>query len=472
MTPHLPIERRLTWTIAALAAVASGAGLLWPRLYAESALSGAMRGQDVVTLLAVLALLLAQQMLERGSIRALPVWLGLMGYIAYTYTGAAFAYPFNALFLVYIALFALSIAALWRTLSRARSRRLEVPIGARAPRRLVAAFLVLLALVLTANELAQIIVAWARGELPALIAASNGTGNFVYVLDLGLVVPLCLISAHRLALCRPGGVLLSASLLVLSTCMGLALLAMTSFQTLDRGRALSELVAYLALCGASGLLAVCLLAEWPSFRPHPSRRLDAWLARGSFSDQIAVRSTASPERLLHALARVRPCDMPLAMLLGTLRYLPARFGSARARHQAALDAQQPFLEALCAGRGTIVLERNSDELIVGTIGKLHHVRDQELVDLHTALDFVQFDAPGYDKLAMSLRAERAGGDTWLILEHRTRATTLDAARQFARYFRVIRPTGALVSRQLLKAAVRIAEQERRVERGLHVVEHG
>jgi hypothetical protein len=286
-------------------------------------------------------------------------------------------------------------------------------------------------------------------------------------------VPLCFISAGRLALFRPGGALLSASLLVLSTCMGLALLAMATFQALDPGPALSELIAYLALCGVAGLLTVWLLAQWPSFRPHPSCRLDAWLAPGSsFSDQIAVRSTASPEELLHALARVRPCDMPLAMLLGTLRYLPARFGSARARHQATLDAQQPFLDALCAGRGTIVLERSSDELIVGTIGKLHQIRDQELVGLRTALDFVQFDAPGHEKLAMSLRAERAGGHTWLILEHRTRATTPDAARQFARYFSVIRPAGAFVSRQLLKAAVRIAEHERRSARGLHVVEQG
>jgi hypothetical protein len=211
--------------------------------------------------------------------------------------------------------------------------------------------------------------------------------------------------------------------------------------------------------------ALPLFAKRPSYRAAPSRRLDRWLPRDSFRDSIAVRSTASPAQLMDAVARVRPSDMPLAMLLGGLRYLPARFGSAQARRHLSLDPQEPFLPALCAGRGSIILEQAGDELIIGTVGKLHQLRDQELVDLHTATEFIDFAAPGHEKLAMSLRAEQAAGHTWLVLEHRTRATTPEAARRFARYFRVIRPAGACVTRQLLRAAARIAERETRLEGG-------
>lgn len=464
--------RRLTGLIAALAAAASGAGLFWPSLYSESALRGAMRGQDLVTLLCLPPLALAQRALARGSRRALPVWFGLMGYLAYTYTGAAFGYRFNPLFLVYIGLFALSIAALSSTLWRLRARQLEATLGERAPRGLVAGFLVLLAIVLGAAELGQIVAAWARGEWPALLAMSGGAGNFVYVLDLGMVVPLCFIAAHRIVRSRPGGALLSASLLVMSCSMGLSLLAMRGLQPTGIGAMDAvELAVYLVLASVPGLLASWLLAEWPSYRPSPSRRLDEWLPRGSFHDSIAVRSTASPAQLMQALARVRPSDMPLAMLFGRLRYLPGRSGSPRARRQASLDAGEPFLASLCAGRGSVVLEQTSDEIIIGTIGKLHQLRDQELIDLRSAREFLDFAAADHEKLAMSLRAERAGEHTWLILEHRTRATTAEAARRFALYFRVIRPAGAFVTRHLLRAAARIAERDSRLGGGLRVLEH-
>jgi len=197
-----------------------------------------------------------------------------------------------------------------------------------------------------------------------------------------------------------------------------------------------------------------------------SLMLETWLPRGGmpgrcFSDSIVVRSAASAPALLRAVERVRGSDMPLATFLGAVRYLPARFGSGAASRRArAAESDLPFVPSLYTRLGSILLARTPSELIIGTIGKLHQIRDQELVSVPDGAAFLAFDEPDHEKLAMSLRVGADQRGSWLALEHRTRATDADAERKFARYWRVIRPAGAFVTRQLLIAAARRANGER------------
>jgi hypothetical protein len=250
--------RFLQWSsclLVGLAAVAAGCGLLVPGLYREWALGPAMKGQDLVTLAMLPVLLAALPATRRGSAGASLVRVGLVGYLLYSYAGAAFAYRFNALFLLYVALFSLSLATLVAALRDIDLGALHARLGRSEARRPVAVFLVLLALLLVASELGQIIPALLAGRVPALLVRSEGAGNFVYVLDLGVVAPLAIGGAVLLWRGSPWGELIAGCIVVKAATMGLALLSMTWFaaragQPVERGLT----AGYVAMTVASLLL--------------------------------------------------------------------------------------------------------------------------------------------------------------------------------------------------------------------------
>lgn len=218
---------RLTLILLPLLVAASLAGLLWPGLYREpAAIVPAMRGQDIVTLLCVPALLAALLAHRRGSARGTLAWMGLLGYVLYTYLGAALAYYVNQVTLLYIALLSLSGAALVCAVAGVDPLALQRAFGPAAPRRSVAAFLALIALMLAAIELSQLIRYLLTAELPVAVRLAGGGHYYVYGLDLGVVVPLCLLAAVWLWQRRPWGEVLAGYLLIKATTMGLALLAM------------------------------------------------------------------------------------------------------------------------------------------------------------------------------------------------------------------------------------------------------
>jgi hypothetical protein len=219
----------LTPGLAVLAGVASAYGLLDPTLYAGSALGDAMRGQDLLTLLTLPVLLATLPAVRRESAPATVVWLGLLGYLLYTYIGAAFAYPFNRLFLVCVAAFSLALGALVGALAATDATQIHRQLGSTAPRKMVSLFLFFIALMLGVSELGQIIPALASGTVPELIRRSEGAGNFVYVLDLGVVMPFAVIGGIGLWRRAAWADLLAGILLIKAATMGLALIAMTLF---------------------------------------------------------------------------------------------------------------------------------------------------------------------------------------------------------------------------------------------------
>jgi len=182
----------------------------------------------------------------------------------------------------------------------------------------------------------------------------------------------------------------------------------------------------------------------------PRWAIDNVVPETEFRDVISVTVNAAPSAIFEALRQVTPNDMPVANALGTLRYLPGRI---LGRATVAADAAHPFISTLLEN-GTVVLEESPDqELVFGSAGKYHQLLDQEPEPFHTAEEFHAFNNPACQKLVMSIRVEPTGtpGLNRLVLEHRTQALTPEAGRRFRRYWLVIKPLGALVTKQLLWA---------------------
>jgi pimeloyl-ACP methyl ester carboxylesterase len=197
--------------------------------------------------------------------------------------------------------------------------------------------------------------------------------------------------------------------------------------------------------------------------PVPASPLFDAVADGAqFRDQIAIVVKASPDATFRALREIRLPDMKLAWLLGEVRYLPSRI----AGHMPAVDRKTPFFETLIAG-GTLVLRDDTPrEVITGSAAQLHRV-NQAPRRFASREAFDAFTDPEHEKLFMSVRVAPTGrpGESWLVLEHATRALSSNAERKFARYWRIIKPLGAFVSWQLLRAVRRRAERAVGAPRG-------
>ena len=186
-----------------------------------------------------------------------------------------------------------------------------------------------------------------------------------------------------------------------------------------------------------------------------SAMFDELAGNTPFRDVIIVDANASPLAIFEALRTVTLRDMKLAWLLGELRYLPARLLG----RQGAGDSTKPFFASLL-NRGTVILaDRTPREIVMGSAGVLHRIVDQAPVHQVDKGSFHAFSDPAYEKLIMSFRVEASGrvGHRLIVLEHATVPLSPDAARRFKPYWSFIRPTGAFVSRQLLKAIARRAE---------------
>jgi hypothetical protein len=244
---HQSALRWLIWPIGALALFAAGAGLFWPGggqpypytnhrgeavlingrgLYFYDTVSSAaqMQGNDLVTLAVGLPLLACSAWLAlRGSLRGRLLLSGTLGFFLYTYMSMSMLTAYNELFLVYVALFALSLFAFILSMLSFDLADLPRHFSERLPRRWIAGSLFTIGGFLLIAWLARIVPALLQSRDPAL---ENTTTLVIQAMDLALIVPLAILSGALLLRRSPWGYLLASVFVMKTISLGLAISTM------------------------------------------------------------------------------------------------------------------------------------------------------------------------------------------------------------------------------------------------------
>lgn len=260
----------IVWTVA-LAVVLVAAttyGLVadgYRETPARELLGATLRGQDLLTLLTVPALLITTVLASRGSLRAHLVSLGILLYVPYTYLMYVVV-PYNDAFLLYVAAIGLGSYLFLDGLLRLDVPALEGTFAA-VPRRVTGWFLIVIGSLFGAMWLAQNL---------AVIPGGIPDGLFVYdipstvhVLDLAFILPAVIAAGLLMLRGHPAGGVLAALVLVKMVTLGLALLLMNG-GTIVAGRTFNpaETAMWGSIIVVSAVLAGSLLLR---MRPAPER---------------------------------------------------------------------------------------------------------------------------------------------------------------------------------------------------------
>lgn len=179
-----------------------------------------MQANDLVTLILGLPLLAISFWLTlHGSLRGRLLLAGTLGFILYTYITMAFGAQYNALFLVYVALFSLSLFAFVLLMMSFDIEELPAHFSENLPRGWIAGLLFFAAAFLSLAWLGRIAATFTPGAVPAL---ENTTSMFIQAMDLGIIVPVCVFSGVLLLRRRPWGYLLASVGLMKFLTMGTA----------------------------------------------------------------------------------------------------------------------------------------------------------------------------------------------------------------------------------------------------------
>jgi hypothetical protein len=182
------------------------------------------KANDLVTLVLGMPLLVISTWLAfRGSLRGRLLLTGTLGFFLYTYISMAFLAAFNALFLVYTALYSLSLFAFILSMMSFDLKTLPEKFSERLPRKWIAGLLFFVGGFLALAWLGRVLPPTFQGQTPLL---ENATTMVIQAMDLGLVLPLAVLGGILLLRRSAWGYLLASVALIKGMTMGIAVSAM------------------------------------------------------------------------------------------------------------------------------------------------------------------------------------------------------------------------------------------------------
>ena len=188
------------------------------------------RGTDAVTLFVAVPLLIFAFFLYRKySLRGTFFLVGVLAYLLYNSASMSLGVAYNPLFLVYIIFFSASFFSFILAYFSIDSEILPAHIAQTYPRRGVAIFLFCAGLSVFV-WLSEILAPLFQGVYPA--GLDSYTTEITYVIDLGIIPPVCYLTGFLVLRRSPQGYLLSALMIILNAFIGLVVISQTVFQYL------------------------------------------------------------------------------------------------------------------------------------------------------------------------------------------------------------------------------------------------
>lgn len=205
-----------------MAAFTSAAGLFVKDIYRDNEfVQTAWCGNDWVTLVVIVPAFYFILFAAGGDTLKLQLlWMGLISYLVYNYAFYLFGAAFNNLFLVYVAIFSVSLFALISGLSSFSAYQIS---SASKAVRWVSIYLLLIAVMLCIVELPSIFDFITDAKTPDIIQKTNYPTSVVYALDLSLVVPVMILAAVLLWQNKTWGFILASLMLIKGFTYGLVL---------------------------------------------------------------------------------------------------------------------------------------------------------------------------------------------------------------------------------------------------------
>ncbi len=217
-----------------------------------------MQGNDLITLVVGLPLLaVSTWMAFRGSLRGRLLLTGTLGFILYTYLSMATLASFNALFIVYIALFTLSMYAFIFCMMSFDLQNLPNRFSEKLPRGWIAGLMFAVAGFLALAWLGRIFAALQPDAIPAL---ENTTTMVIQFMDLGVIAPAAILGGILILRRSAWGFLLSSIMMTKGVTLGLAVSTMAVNMSLKGvPDSLGIMIPFLVITAANLFLTVVML---------------------------------------------------------------------------------------------------------------------------------------------------------------------------------------------------------------------
>jgi hypothetical protein len=213
--------------------------------------------------------MLSSLILRQASLKAHFIWLGSLAYMLYNYIFYLYGAAFNHFFLIYVALFSLSVYALVLAIMNTNVGEVSQHFSRRTPVKWIGGFMLFFSIPWSILEISRAVTFLFSRQIPADIIVTGHPTGVVYATDLSLLMPAMILGAILLWQYKNWGFLLSAIILFKGTTYGLALIAMSAFAAKATGTGDPLTPLYVFLSAGSFVSVFLLLMNMKTYPPTP-----------------------------------------------------------------------------------------------------------------------------------------------------------------------------------------------------------